>query len=357
MVSPSASMPIVVIFERHWDEAPKQIVKSLIPKLAEEGYDTLCFEAPQNLTENEILSSHNAGLELDNKIDSQAKEYLERVGIKNVKLSDIGFKKLTELMRLYVSSKRYLEVSEKIKVLPASILLKDVFDSANRFSLTVKGVDVDATDFAGIVSLDLSKRMSAIEKNEDYRIATISRNLFKLNSERNGLIFVCGALHAENLVNKFKEQNIHDRVLYYFPHSDKNYDDSVEDVKEYLSNDTLKNHTFCLINEGDRKLLINRIIKEVKSKNTQYKEEIIVGNSHSGFLSDVFKKNFQAFMRPGYYVDALLNIDTEDNIEEVIERLREVNISTHKTSLLGSMYLVVAEVNTREIADNIRLLK
>jgi hypothetical protein len=356
MLSPSASMPILIIFERHWDEAPKQIVKSLIPKLSQEGYDTLCFEAPQNLTESEILSSHNEGLDLDNRIHSQAKEYLERAGIRNILLQDIGFKKLSNLIRLYVSSQKYLELTEKIKGLPSSLLLKDLFNQATRLSLSIKGVDIDATDFDAMLSFDLSKRMSFIEKNEDYRIETIAGNLFRLHGERKGLIFICGALHAENLINKFKAQNIHDRVLYYFPHSNKNYEDSVEDVKEYLSNDTLKKHTFCLLDESDCQSLVNRIIREIKSSNTHYKKEIIGGNSHSVFLSHFFQKDFRAFIRPGYYVDALLDIDREGDIEKIVKKLQEVNVATHKTSLHGSSYLVVPEINTTEVADNLRRL-
>jgi hypothetical protein len=356
MISSSASMPIVVIFERHWDEAPKQIVKNLIPKLSEEGYDTFCLEAPQNLEEREFLSSFQAGLELDIKINSQAQDCLERVGIRNIRLSDIGFEKLADLMRLYVSSQRYLEVAERIKNLPAHLLLKDTFRIAKRLSLNIKGIDIDEADFEKIISKDVSKRMKIIKENENYRIATISKNLLQLYKERNGVIFVCGALHAENLINKFKENNLDERILYYFPHSNKKYDDSIDDIKEGLSNEKLRNHTFCLIDENNHKLLVEKIIKDIKSKNIQYKQEIVGGNSHSIFLSNFFQKDFRAFMRPGYYVDALLNIENSDNTEEIITKLKEVNIQIEKTALLGSTYLVIKDINTKEVADNIRQL-
>src|ERR1700722_17926007 len=131
----SISLPIVVIFERHWDEVPKQLVKDLLPQLAEEGYDTLCFEAPQNLSEKEILSSHKYGLDLNSKICSQAEECLKRAGINDIdKLSTMGFENLAHLMQLFVSSKKYNEVAEKIKHLPATLLLKDIFNKANQLS-------------------------------------------------------------------------------------------------------------------------------------------------------------------------------------------------------------------------------
>src|ERR1700752_1222993 len=133
MIAASTSLPILVIFERYWDQEPQQILKGLIPKLAEEGYDTLCCEAPQNLTEEEILFSHLEGLALDCRIHSQAIECVRRVGI-DIQLCDLGFKKLSKLMRSYVSNKKYLEVAEKIKELPSSILLKDIFENAKKFS-------------------------------------------------------------------------------------------------------------------------------------------------------------------------------------------------------------------------------
>ena len=44
------SLPIVIIFERHWDTIPKTIIKDLLPALNKKGYQTFCFEAPQDLS-------------------------------------------------------------------------------------------------------------------------------------------------------------------------------------------------------------------------------------------------------------------------------------------------------------------
>ena len=355
MLSSSTSMPIVVIFERHWDEAPKQTLKSLIPMLAQEGYDTLCFEAPQNLNESEIMASFNQNIEFDSNLSSQADEYLRRVGVTS-KLSDIGFGKLANLMRLYVSSKKYNKVAEKIKNLPASLLLKDIFKDAQRLSISINGVDIDHTDFGNILSLDLLERSVSIEKNEDYRIKTITNNLIKLRNKRGGVVFVCGALHADNLIAKLKEKNIQD-VLYYFPHSAKQFDDNIDDIKIIIADGILKDHSYRLLNEKDAKSLNEKIIKEIKSSNTQYRKEVEGGNSHSEFLSEVFKANVQAFERPGYYVDALLDTNQSVDVKNITEKLQEANIQFHQTSLDGHTYLVIPEVNTREVAENIRRLK
>lgn len=238
------------------------------------------------------------------------------------------------------------------------MLYEDIFNIAKRCGMSIKGMDINVHDYAAIeTSPDASTKMKHIIANEEYRMATISGNLIKLQNEGKGVIFLCGALHAENLINKLKEQNIDDdRVVYYFLHSGKNYVDGIDDVKEYLSNDTLKNHTFRLINDNDRKSLKNRIVREIKSKNTMYKKEIIGGTANSRFLTDFFKHDFKAFVRPGYYVDALLDMTTE-GVNEIANKLQEANIQTRVTSVLGNTYLVVQEINTPEIANKIRLLK
>ena len=52
------SLPIVIIFERHWDLIPKPLVKELLPELSKRGYGNFCFEAPEprlSSLKNEIL--------------------------------------------------------------------------------------------------------------------------------------------------------------------------------------------------------------------------------------------------------------------------------------------------------------
>lgn len=351
------AMPLLIVFERHWDESPKQIVKSLISSPIGADYDVLCVEAPEDLAEEEIFNSHRLGLQEDFNIEIRAKQYLQKAGVHNIKLCDLAFTTLANLMQNYVSSKEYIRVAEKIKALPASILLGRVLEDAKRFSLNVRGVDIGSTDYYDMMSNDLSGRMGVIERNEDYRITTFVNNLFELYEQGKGVIFVCGALHAENLISKFRERNMEDRVLYYFPHSNKNFVDNDIDEMENFSNETLKNHMFCLINEKDQNVLVDRIIKEIKLKNTQYKKEVIGGNSHTIFLSDFFQKDFRAFMRPGYYVDALLDVDQISDTEKVVDRLHKVNIPTHKISWLHKNYLVIQDVNTREVGSRIRQLR
>lgn len=349
------SLPVVIIFERHWDTIPKLLAKDLLPSLARRGYDTLCFEAPQNITSAEIIERHKRGLEFDSNIQLQAERLLKQVGITR-ELSGVSLRELTDLMRLYVSSKKYLEVAEKIKQLPASRILKDTFREAGKLTMSVKGIDIDDEDFDEMISSNPSTgaRALALQAKEDYRIQTMFSNLLKLRAQHEeGIVVACGALHASRLLARFKEQNMQDEVLYYFPHSSGRYENRVDDIRDLVAmNDSLVGHTH-LLRKQEVRSFGDRIIKEITEK-TRYKREVAGGNSHSQFLSKYFKANFRAFLRPGYHVDALLDFQDSSDIEKIRKRASEVGVQSYDVSLDERRYLVIPNVNTREIANRIR---
>jgi len=348
------SLPLVIIFERHWDTIPKSVMKDLLPDLSRRGYETFCFEAPQNLSSAEIIDRHNSGLELDSGIQQQAENLLKQVGITS-KLSDMSFRSLADLLRLYVSSKRYIDVAEKVKQLPASRMLKEIFSEAAKLSMSLKGIDVGSEDFDEMTSADLSRRMSGIRLREDDRITTMVQNLLKLRTEQEeGIIFACGALHAKGLIDEFKKHGLQDEVLYYFPHSSSRYDESVDDIEVVMhdTSGTLVDHTHLLA-QKDIKSFGERVIREITGK-TKYTREILHYNSHSQFLSDCFKTNFRAFLRPGYHVDALVDVTEPSDIEDIERRVSATGVSTHRIALDGRNYLAIPNVNTRDIAERIR---
>jgi len=351
----SSSLPTIIIFERHWDEQPKNLGKKLVTELAFEGYDTICFEFAQDLSMDDILSLHAKQLREDINLYSQAAQRLGRAGIKIDKLSEVGFSPLAQLMQQYVSSKHFYTVTEKIKQLPASLILKETFKEAQNLAFTIKGIDINTKELSEITSLDLTQRMSHIDAKEEHRIQTMTNNLLKLSTEKKGTIFFCGSLHAQNLIDSFKQKNMQNNLLYYFPHSNKNYDDSVNDL-DLLVNETLKNSTYCLQNESDVNKLFNKILDDVKKKNIEYQEEIL-DNSSKSFLTEVFKLNFKTFKRLGDHVDALLDISQIDNEATILSSLRRKNIKFYQRSLNECNHLVVPEINTTETARKIRRLQ
>lgn len=345
--------PILIIFEQHWDEKTKILEKKLIQRLAKEDYDTFCVEAPQSCTSEEIRSRHDSSLALDSEIYKQAKQCLKDAGIKTEnKLSDISFKKLEMLMKRCVSSEQYTIVAEKIKNLPASKIYGDILKEAHRLSVSVMGIDID--NFDQIPSTKFNERMKKINEFEDERIKTMYKNLTKLWKTKSGVIFTCGVMHAPNLVSKFKENGINDSVVYYFPYSEKLLlDESFKGIMVMASNRTLQGHSYCLSNDKDINLLANKIVEEIKSK----KAKVLDKNSHSAFLSRFFGVNFQAFCRPGYYVDALLKIDEITKALTTAIKLHQSNIKVHCTLLQHQWYLVVPEVNTKKVAEKINELR
>ncbi|NGX58671.1 MAG: hypothetical protein K940chlam3_01579, partial [Chlamydiae bacterium] len=297
-----------------------------------------------------------ACLEQDSGIHSQAEQLLKRAKVEiRGRLSDVSFKELTNLMRLFVSSKRYLEVAEKIKCLPATYILKDIFDYAKRLSVSIEGIDIDHSDYDHIISENLIDRVGKIEHYDDSRIQTFVENLMKFRDEREGLIFVCGALHANHLISSIEKKGLLDNVVYCFPHSSKRYDDSFDGIKEFCKGEVLKGHTHCLSTAKDIQVLARKIVEEIKSKNIRYVTEV-EGNSHSDFLSHVFDVKFKVFKRPGYYVDAMLNIDETPEYKSIEEKLHRLKIQTHRIFFQEHNYLVVSEVNTPEVAEKIRKL-
>src|SRR5262249_6503580 len=134
-----------------------------------------------------------------------------------------------------------------------------------------------------------------------------------------------------------------------------------------------------------KKHLIEKIIKEINNKN--YKEKIVEGTCNSRCLNDFLKKSFEsklkksadkasiasderpvtlseqvnkasfeAYMRPGYYIDALLDTQNLDDCENVKQQLDQVNISMENISLNGKNYFVIRDINTQEVGNNIRRL-
>ena len=348
------SLPIIIIFERHWDTIPKSVIRDLLPDLSNKGYGTFCFEAPQNLSSTEIIDRHNSGLAFDSTIQQQAERLLQQAGITR-QLSEMSFSNLASLMRLYVSSKKYVDVAEKIKQLPASRILKEVFSEAAKLFISLKGIDINSEDFDTIASANLFRRMSGARREEDHRITTMFQNLLKLRTQQDeGIIFACGALHAKGLIDEFTRHGLQDEVLYYFPHSSSHYDDSVNDIEvlTHDTSDTLVGHMH-LLTQKDIQPFGKRVLREITEK-TKYTREILDYNSHSQFLSNLFQTHFRAFLRPGYHVDALVDVSEPSNIDDVQQRISATGVQMHHISLNDRNYLVIPNVNTRDIAERIR---
>lgn len=338
------SLPVFIVFESHWDKASKYFLKNALPDLVNKGYDTLCMEFPQNLSAKDLIERSEHNVKENTKLCLQAGELLKK---SVTELSEMPFDTLSKLMHLSVSSKRYSEMADKARSLPGQRLVTEILSEAIQLSLQINGVDVNAEDFDEMISLDPSKIMQKIEKNEVYRISVLFKNLLKHRSERTGVIFLCGAEHAANLLDKFAKNNMQDDVIFCFPCSTKIFLEVVPHLHPSAKT-SLSKHTYAL-SENEIEPFTKKMGTEITAK-IKYQREILRGTANSRFLSDLFDVAFKAFLRPGHYVDALVD-EASPKIDPIKENLYSVGLPFHATVIEKRRYLVVSAINTRPIAD------
>lgn len=350
----SVSLPTIIVFERHWDAIPKQLIKNLLSTLADIGYNVLCYESPQNVSSELEMSRFESNLKLSSQIYSQSADLLKnKIGF-NGNLSEVPYGKLLELIRLFVSSQRFYEVTERIKDLPGQSAYGETRKEALKLSFLMKGIDIDDEIYSQIFACeDPVNRVAKLDELEDARVAAMFKNLLELQNEKEGVIFICGASHAENLVNKYKAVGLQDRLIYLFPHSDKSYSEDPTEEMSVFMNDTLKAHLFCLKNKAEILQMEETILKDVKAKNIKYKGKIDGNISHISRLTDKFGAPFEAFLRPGHYVDALVDVQLVKDVAAMLQRLEAEQIPHSLASFEGCHYLVIPAVNTASVAEKI----
>lgn len=354
MITPNAPLPIVVIFERHWDTAPKKVLECLLPRLRNEGFNVFCNETPHDVSEQKILSSADIACRIFQEDHDAAVKWLNKRGIDSKNLPERDWDKLSQLLMYYVSSKRYAEMAERIKQLPASLLLKDVIQNAQKNQFySLKGVDLGKDEYMKLTHQDLGPRVEEINLKETKRINNFVTHLINIQNSGSGLVFLCGATHSVNLINKMKELGKADNLVYYLVHSDKRFTHEVDDFSIFPEL-VIEDKKVCVNTSIEFSALANQIVSDVKSKNTKYIQQL-ENNSHAQVLSQVFDRTFIALERNAHYVDALLDVTTETG-KEISEKLNQVGIKTSCNVLADKTYLVVPNVNVREVAENIRLL-
>ena len=261
-----ASLPTIIIFERHWDLIPKQVVNEMLPVLAAEGYDTVCVEAPSVLTQEEIISRSQGNMERASGIFTQVTELLTRANAMPAeRLEDLGLESLSRLMLYHVSSQRFIEVAEQIKQLPAAKLFRQILSTASNLSMSIKGVDVEDKIFATVTRGNPDVRIAAIDAVEKVRVESFVENLSQVQKVRRGTVFICGATHISNLLAKFKERKEEGKFLCYFAHSSKFYGDTLNDLEGLKETyPELKECSTCLETAEEVRLFAQKILAEVK---------------------------------------------------------------------------------------------
>lgn len=342
------TLPLYLILENHWDVTAKRHLEMALPALNEAGYDTLCVESPHDRTAKAMIDSCKKTVENDGKLYAQAKTLLEQRGITQ-ELSDMPYEKLVKLIHLYVSSKFYIETTERLLSFRGAKVMSRVLALAGTLGVEPRGVDIVAEDYSQIVSEKITCRMPAIERSEGYRVNVIVQNLLKLIGERTGVVFLCGAGHGPGLQAMFAKHSIN--VVSCFPYGPKIHTQIASHAPEILI--ALKN-CLCVLSEdqipGFSKKMVEKITAQIPSTS-----EILGGTANSRFLSAVFGETFIALERPGHYVDGLAESGSS-KIKAIKKGLHAVSLPFHTTVYKTREYLVVSGINTRGAAEKIKQL-
>ena len=334
----SLRMPILLLFENHWDTVPKEVLKETVFALSCLGYNTLALEGSRK--SDEIIAAHLHNLQAHLELY----ETTETALIRNVKdftsIKDTDYRSLILPIQLFVSSKRNVEVAQIVKQVPASKIEGEIFQLAIKHSVNVMGIDIDTRPMTSVV--DFHERAVQIDKYEDIRIETMVKNLLEFSTEGRSIIFQCGFSHAGNLLTKFTKLGMRDKLLPYFPFS--------VSLPDYLISDVLPGHTYPLT-EKMIKPFCKKMIRDIASSVTYV--EFSEGNSHTLLLSKVFHIGVRLFVHAGYVANAFLEIDGVPDTEAISKQLDEAEIPTTCLSLKGRSYIVIMGVNNRKVAERV----
>ena len=355
------SLPIICIFERHWDTYPKEVLLDVLPDLAQLGYNTLCVEAPEDVKKEEILNCLDISIKKSTECLEVAQKYLsfqKQIDLKTP-MDKISYSKLAELMRLYVTSQKYQMMAEWIKNLPGHQKMKEVFDKAQQHKFELHGIDISEKSYNSMFVTNQGEWKSHFERDVNIidkdaeRIRVMTNHLSKLKKENRGIVFLCGAYHVREIFAKFKKMDFEGEALPYFIcRGDQVYDEQFDEIGELeeRGGEILNGHVFRL-QHRQIKTFGEKIINEVMRKIPDRLQQI-------GLLNSYFEVEFEARMRPGYYVDAVLDLENVENIDSIKQKLKEkcIDFSIVELKTIGKKWLIIKDINFSAIAKEIASL-
>ncbi|MDR3476601.1 MAG: hypothetical protein P4M14_01040 [Gammaproteobacteria bacterium] len=349
------ALPMVLFFERHWDTIPKKVLKKLLTALAELGYDTLCFERPQNLTFTENIQSMQTGIDFVREQIVQAKSFLVKAGVKlDKELWELPFVELCNILQEHVSSKRYMELAELIKNLPGHEILLEIMNEANVHEMLVLGTDINEDHYYSIVSQSYDTRITALKDSAKKREMTMGMNLIGDYQQRKGVAYLGGALHSNAIIEILKKGISEDQILAYLPHSPENLMPDENDFEGALKDFVPMDRRFLLRTEADVDHFIARLLRDIEVSNIHTVSHHPQSNSHATLLAAKFKHPFEVYLRQSCKADARLEVKDEVNAEAIAAECKQYNIPTRFHLFKNKKYLIVEDINTKEVATNIR---
>ncbi len=325
--------PILLVPDRHWDTFARRAMLMALPMLRRYGYDTYCHEMRSDYSTEQQLEIMDHTITTIEAIQASARPYLQSRGIDVEKLCDMPFEKLSDLLRNYVTSKKYTEYAVSLKELPAHRLTREIFNKIIHLHGSYQGVDI--IDAEGILEFSSLDDYGIVEKNrmvklkEKERIHSFVSNALKLQNQGKGVILVIGKVHYENLLTEFHNQSCLGELVVVYPHSERTFANAVDDRKLNLSNQKLRNKFPCIT----RRLYNEKQLPEFVDDLECFLKPILKSFYHDIPEHPITEKitsnlgvKFFARQRPSMYIDSFHPIANDENEAEVTKKLADLGI-------------------------------
>ena len=208
-------LPIIIILERHWDELVKKAQLSLIPELAQIGYDSLGIEAPHTLSNDEILDNTAHLLEFyteEIKVSMGSVHNRHHLNISQEELMEMDAIPLTHFCMQYIFSKFCNASARMFREYKAQSLYSKLLHNLKPLGITLHGLDV-ANDFKASGNIFNSDLGHVIAQTLPERDKCIHNEIFKLYAQKQGLIVVLGSGHYQALRNFVIDKKFHNIIF------------------------------------------------------------------------------------------------------------------------------------------------
>ncbi len=334
------TFPIVMIFNQHHDSTPHILANDLLPELAAEGYDTFCQENSDNLSEEEFLKNRAEHIRNIDYVMNNVISYLANTEFRE-NLNDCSFGELEKTSPPDCDPTNW---AKSIKHSAAEKLGYEGLQIAKKWGFSIVCIDDRISHLQNRMANEDPEQLI---KTIPARDKTLSHHLFRLHANQKGVIVELGVAHYQGVVQNLKEKGLTDQdMVCHFAHRSHPNSESRNFLEMVLQKWPFpKEKITCATTHTEIALLGKKILSEVQSK-IRY-----LNSCHSKFLIDFFKVNFKAILRSDYHVDAILPVE---QVNETIRQELNVFGIRHHTN---KKYFVIPNVNTTEVAHNLRLLK
>ena len=300
---------------------------------------------PENFDAEEIIKHAKEIVEQGEESQSVVKTCAMMMGVSESALSQKTEVGVCELLRKFLPPPSDQEdhcsvVANRFCRSEANKETLKVLNLAKQRGFLIKGIDSkpEVLDKRNAV-----KDLLSISLIDMVREKTMTGHIENLRQR--GVVYICGALHAARLISKYKD------APYFYPRSTKWQ--PIEDEENmrcgYTETDFLKDPSQVL-SQRDIPSFADRIVAQITRR------EFPEGNPQSKYLARVFNAEFKVFMGEGFYADALVEKATTPNIADIEAKLKASNIKTGIDSIKGKEYLVIPNINVKDVADRIMSL-